>query len=125
MTVLVEDLNAVHPSPQNTTALLFITLLDVNDNPPEFQPSNVYYARISEASKPGIEVKQVFAVDHDKNNGPLVYSMVYGNQWTDAFEITEKNKFAGKNVSIIFARENVSIIFIFILLDQSYNYIIA
>ena len=34
-------------------------LVDVNDRAPEFQPSNLYYARLSEASQPGIVVKQV------------------------------------------------------------------
>ena len=40
-------------------AKLTVILVDVNDREPEFQPSNVYYARLSEASQPGIVVKQV------------------------------------------------------------------
>ncbi len=39
-------------------AELTVILVDVNDRAPEFQPSNVYHARISEASQPGIVVKQ-------------------------------------------------------------------
>ena len=45
VTVFVEDVNALDPPQQNTTALLFITLLDVNNNPPVFQPDDMYYAR--------------------------------------------------------------------------------
>ena len=45
VTVFVEDVNAVYPPQQNATALLFITLLDVNDNPPVFQPTDMYYSR--------------------------------------------------------------------------------
>ena len=57
-------------------AELTITLLDVNDNPPQFLPSDVYYARISEASRTGSEVKQVQAVDADKSHGIISYYMV-------------------------------------------------
>ena len=57
-------------------AELTITLMDVNDNPPQFIPSDVYHARISEASHSGTEVKQVQAVDADKTHGKIAYYMV-------------------------------------------------
>ena len=97
LTVFVEDINAKFPPKQNATGLLFVTLLDINDNAPEFQPSDIYSARISEASKPGIEVKQVVAFDKDKNNGDIEYSIVYdpSNVWTQSFEVTEANKHRG------------------------------
>ena len=43
-------------------AKLTVILVDVNDRAPEFQPSSVYYARISEASQTGIVVKQVIVL---------------------------------------------------------------
>ena len=54
-------------------AKLTITLLDVNDNPPHFTPSDVYHANVPESSQPGFEVKRVEAVDIDKNPGPVRY----------------------------------------------------
>ena len=74
------------------TAQLTVFLLDVNDNPPEFIPSSVYSARISEASQPGIEVKQVLAIDQDKDSDVVSYYMEDGSQY---FEITEANRLSG------------------------------
>ena len=52
-------------------ATLSITLLDVNDNDPEWVPSNMYTATVSEGSSPGVEVKQVTAIDRDLNTLPI------------------------------------------------------
>lgn len=52
-------------------ALLYITLLDVNDNPPEWVPSDVFSASISEIASAGDEVKQVTAIDRDMNTGAI------------------------------------------------------
>lgn len=70
-----------------------MVLQDVNDNPPEFIPSSVYHARISEASQPGIEVKQVLAVDRDKNSNLVSYYLETGSS---NFEISDANKLTGK-----------------------------
>ena len=55
------------------TATLVITVLDVNDNPPIFQPNTWYKTSISEASLPGAEITKVIAIDIDKNPGPIKY----------------------------------------------------
>ena len=54
------------------SALLTITLLDVNDNPPEFIPSDVYDdVMFPESSPMGYEVERVEAIDRDKNSKPI------------------------------------------------------
>ena len=73
------------------TAKLTILLSDINDNPPQFIPSSTYKSRISEASQPGIEVKQVLAVDKDKSSGTVNYFMVYNSEEAEAFEIMPSN----------------------------------
>lgn len=70
-------------------------LEDVNDNPPRFMPEATYRARISEASQPGIEVKQVLATDRDKTSGAINYSMVYDTPESNAFEISDANRQTG------------------------------
>jgi len=67
----------------------------VNDNPPNFVPSNIYRARISEASQPGVEVKQVLASDSDKNTGFVRYYIVYDTPESQAFEIVNTNRLTG------------------------------
>ena len=52
-------------------ATLTITLLDVNDNAPVFQPSDKYTSLVPESSTVGFEVKRVEAVDIDKNVLPI------------------------------------------------------
>ena len=53
-------------------ALLTITLLDVNDNPPEFIPSDVYDdVSFPESSPIGYSVVRVDAIDRDKNTDPI------------------------------------------------------
>lgn len=44
-----------------------ITLLDSNDNPPEFQPNNTYNIRISEGLELGSTVMTFVTLDRDKN----------------------------------------------------------
>ncbi|OWF48736.1 cadherin-23-like [Mizuhopecten yessoensis] len=65
--ILVEDLNAWHPSVQNATATLTIDLIDVNDNPPQFVPSALYKVNISEGRDINDFVTMVVATDADKN----------------------------------------------------------
>ena len=53
-------------------ALLTITLLDVNDNPPEFIPSDVDDdVSFPESSPIGYSVVRVDAIDRDKNTDPI------------------------------------------------------
>jgi hypothetical protein len=102
--VFAEDTAAPSSAPQNATALLFVTLLDVNDNAPRFVPTPEYSARVSEAAQPGSEVKQVLAVDPDRGEaeadgeGRIAYSIVYdeANPWMEAFEVTEENRYTGR-----------------------------
>ena len=76
-------------------AELSILLEDVNDNPPEFDPGNTYYARVSEASQPGVEVTRVVAIDRDKNPGPIQYFILLDSEESESFAITEENRQSG------------------------------
>ena len=67
----------------------------MNDNPPEFIPSDVYSAKVSEAAQPGAEVKKVEAEDKDKNADPVTYYMVYDTEQSHSFTITEANRETG------------------------------
>lgn len=72
--VLVKDLNA-WKSPksqdvtreQTATVILTITVLDANDNPPDFLPSKIYRVNVSEGVPLDTEVLTVKATDKDKN----------------------------------------------------------
>ncbi|XP_065207257.1 fat-like cadherin-related tumor suppressor homolog isoform X3 [Planococcus citri] len=68
------------PPLYNVTSL-FILILDVNDNPPEFL-TRTYYASIPESSGVGTEVARVFATSLDTGiNAEVRYSIVGGNEF--------------------------------------------
>ena len=76
-------------------ARLIIILDDVNDNSPVFTPSATYVAQISEASQPGLNVKQLFATDADEHSAPIRYFIVHGTEQSNAFEISDDNRESG------------------------------
>ena len=78
-----------------STARLTIILDDVNDNSPVFTPSATYFAQISEASQPGLNVKQLLATDADKHSDPIRYFIVHGTEQSNAFEISDDNRESG------------------------------
>ncbi len=57
----------------SATATVFLSLLDVNDNPPVFYPTR-YFARADERIVPGTAVARVHAADADLND-KLVYKI--------------------------------------------------
>ena len=67
------------PVPQHARLEVFVKVMDVNDNIPQFvQP--VYYMEVLENSKPGVVVGQVAAYDEDKNpTQRLEYSITSGD----------------------------------------------
>ena len=52
--------------PRSATASIIITIQDVNDNDPVFEP-NLYEAVVSEDDPPGTPVASVKATDKDEN----------------------------------------------------------
>ncbi|XP_013391551.1 cadherin-23 isoform X1 [Lingula anatina] len=100
LTVRVEDQNAFHPRPQNDTATLVITLLDYNDNPPEFiesPPANftktisptvqyMYTVQVNESATTGQQGSRVVTLKaKDADQGQRVNFSIVNN--TDKFEV--------------------------------------
>ncbi|XP_076252739.1 cadherin-related tumor suppressor fat isoform X2 [Rhynchophorus ferrugineus] len=76
--------------PRRTTAMLAITLTDINDNSPTFNQSH-YDAYISENKPPGTLVFQLMATDIDSpKNAIILYSITEGPD-KDFFNIDKKS----------------------------------
>uniref|UniRef100_A0A8C2EV78 Cadherin domain-containing protein n=1 Tax=Cyprinus carpio TaxID=7962 RepID=A0A8C2EV78_CYPCA len=62
--------------PLSSTKNIYLTVADVNDNPPVFQEQS-YRAHVQENNKPGSSVCSVSATDPDwRQNGTVVYSLL-------------------------------------------------
>ena len=84
-TIEVQAQDGGNPSLQSTTTVT-ITLLDINDNTPEFSPAS-YSPTVVEHSDNGVMVVTVSATDADiGNNGEVRYSIFTGN-FGNSFEI--------------------------------------
>lgn len=57
--------------PQSSTATVFLTVLDVNDNNPEFYPQK-YFVPVSEDTAPGTSVLKVTATDLDEGENAII-----------------------------------------------------
>uniref|UniRef100_A0A1I8PIC7 Uncharacterized protein n=1 Tax=Stomoxys calcitrans TaxID=35570 RepID=A0A1I8PIC7_STOCA len=74
--------------PLSSQAFVNITVLDVNDNKPQFS-QNVYRIKVAENSKKGDELLQVIATDADSNkNGEIEYGIERGDRFNQ-FRIGE------------------------------------
>ncbi|NXU52098.1 PCD23 protein, partial [Turnix velox] len=63
----------------NSTATVLITVLDVNDNPPEFSRSE-YHIHVKESIPVGSHVTEVSANDYDAgSNAEITYAIISGN----------------------------------------------
>ncbi|XP_023930865.1 cadherin-23 [Lingula anatina] len=102
LTVRVEDQNAFHPRPQTATATLVITLMDYNDNAPEFiesPPANftknmtqnmtvqyMYTVQVNESATTGQQGSRVVTLKaKDADQGQRVNFTIVNN--TDKFEV--------------------------------------
>ncbi|XP_052470363.1 protocadherin beta-12-like [Carassius gibelio] len=62
--------------PLSSTKNIYLTVADVNDNPPVFQEQN-YRTHLQENNKPGSSICSVSATDPDwRQNGTVVYSLL-------------------------------------------------
>lgn len=78
--------------PLSSTVLLSVTVLDVNDNPPEFT-NKIVYASVSESVSVGSEITAVHATSEDIGvNAEITYSIIGGDE-QGFFEI---NSVSGK-----------------------------
>ncbi|XP_065574069.1 fat-like cadherin-related tumor suppressor homolog isoform X5 [Artemia franciscana] len=77
LTVIAKD----QGSPQlSSTAFVTVVVLDVNDNPPEFE-SKTYFSAVPEDAHLGTEVIKVFATSLDTGvNAEIIYSILGGNE---------------------------------------------
>lgn len=66
--------------PLSSTVLLSVTVLDVNDNPPEFM-NKIMYAAVSESVPIGSDITTVHATSQDIGvNAEISYSIVGGDE---------------------------------------------
>lgn len=73
--------------PQSSTATVFLNVLDVNDNNPEFYPQK-YFLPVSEDTKPGTSLLKVTATDLDQGeNAMITYKLESGAD--DLFSLDE------------------------------------
>ncbi|XP_060622144.2 cadherin EGF LAG seven-pass G-type receptor 3 isoform X3 [Anolis sagrei] len=67
------------PSPRSATVRVYITVLDENDNVPQFSEKR-YIVQVREDIRPHSEILKVTATDLDKDNNALVhYNIISGN----------------------------------------------
>ncbi|XP_078576868.1 protocadherin Fat 4-like isoform X2 [Branchiostoma floridae x Branchiostoma japonicum] len=70
----------------NSTAVVNITVTDVNDNAPEFT-KDVYEVEVNETATNGTAVAMVMATDIDSgDNGNITYTIISGNENTFAID---------------------------------------
>ncbi|KYB27849.1 cadherin-related tumor suppressor [Tribolium castaneum] len=73
--------------PQSSTATVYLNVIDVNDNSPEFYPLN-YFVAVPENVKPGSSLVKVTASDRDEGeNAIITYNLESGGD--DLFTIDE------------------------------------
>lgn len=73
--------------------ILTITVLDANDNPPDFLPSKIYRVNVSEGVPLDTEVLTVKATDKDKNQ-KIWFRIGYDPMAT--FKIKSSESYTGK-----------------------------
>ncbi|XP_069062320.1 cadherin EGF LAG seven-pass G-type receptor 3 [Pleurodeles waltl] len=67
------------PGPRSATSKVYITVLDENDNAPQFSEKR-YIVQVREDIRPHTEILRVTATDVDKDNNALVhYNIISGN----------------------------------------------
>ncbi|XP_061191904.1 cadherin-23-like isoform X2 [Saccostrea echinata] len=88
--ILVQDLNGWQPSAdlQTATATLTVTLIDVNDNAPQFLGGPQYQVNVSEGREVNDLVISVSAVDRDKKQ-TITYSI--GQDSINSFQIPDSS----------------------------------
>ncbi|XP_052762245.1 cadherin-23-like [Mya arenaria] len=116
LTILVEDMNAYHPAPQNDSVLLSINLLDVNDNKPEFS-QQLYNASVSEKATTGtVVISTIQATDKDVNR-TITFSLLPGEHPISSFYIDKKTGIISK-VREIDREQNDSVILTIVARDN-------
>ncbi|KAK2529500.1 Celsr3 [Columba guinea] len=77
--VVEADDQGREPGPRSATVKVYITVLDENDNTPQFSEKR-YIVQVREDIRPHTEILRVTATDLDKDNNALVhYNIISGN----------------------------------------------
>lgn len=90
---------------QSSTATVFLTVLDINDNSPEFYPQK-YFLPVPEDAKVGMSLLKVVATDADEGeNARITYKLENGgdelftiDQWTGTIILHESLKSSQKPI---------------------------
>lgn len=85
--------------PQSSTATVFLSVQDVNDNSPEFYPLQ-YFVRISEDTSVGTSLQKVFATDKDEGeNAAIRFGIESGSE--GMFQIDDRTGYISLKASLI------------------------
>ena len=76
LTILAKDMGS--PS-RNATTILIVSVLDMNDNIPQFAPSTQFSLSVSEQAMTGEVIETIRAVDPDLPSNSVTFSSVGGN----------------------------------------------
>lgn len=91
--------------PRQATAMLTVTLTDINDNAPKFNQSE-YNAFLPENSVPNSFVYIVQAYDKDSPKNSIIQYSVVGGSGKDVFEIEQKTGKISSKISFDFEESN-------------------
>lgn len=91
--------------PQSSTATVYLSVLDVNDNNPEFYPQK-YFVPVSEDVKPGTSILKITATDKDEGeNAMITFKLESGgdnlfsvDEWTGVITLRGNLKSSSKPI---------------------------
>ncbi|KAJ9591219.1 hypothetical protein L9F63_002225, partial [Diploptera punctata] len=87
--------------PQSSTATVFLTVLDVNDNSPEFYPQ-LYFASVPEDLPAGSSILQVTATDKDdKEHAVVRFALQENGEQRDMFDVNESTGVVSLKMSLM------------------------
>ena len=81
-----------------STAYVLVLLLDINDNPPEFERA-IYGVTVREDTEIDASVVTVFATSKDTGvNAEIVYKIIHGNELAQ-FRVDSKTGESGRDTA--------------------------
>ncbi|KAJ8926394.1 hypothetical protein NQ314_021178 [Rhamnusium bicolor] len=91
--------------PQSSTATVYLSVLDINDNNPEFYPQK-YFIPVSEDIKPGTSILKITATDKDEGENAMITfklesggdNLFFIDEWTGVISLRGNLKSSSKPI---------------------------